>query len=404
MTVLQLTDSDVFAGTERHMLDLAMALKDLKCAVIVGCPANGVLASRAGGSGLEILSVRRERAADLSNVLILTRELRRGRINVIHAHNGRAALWGALATFIARRGKLLTTQHFLSPARARRPGWRRWISHQIHRWIGAQSTGVIAISEAVRGTILQRGEVDTKKVSTVLNGIQEPARRSPTTSIPVRESFGESFDGPLITCCARLEAEKEVGVLIAAMADVVREIPNAHCVVAGDGVLKAELEREIASLGLGGNVQLLGFRTDALEIVAAGDLFVLPSVAEPFGLSLVEAMALGKPVVATRAGGPIEIVVSGLTGLLVTPSDPRELAEAVLHILKDKFLGRSMGKNGRERFVRHFTAARMAKEILQLYRSAGDEERERPPESLPIAERPSDMASGAIAARRHCAL
>jgi len=158
-----------------------------------------------------------------------------------------------------------------------------------------------------------------------------------------------------------------VGVLVSAMQAVAKEIPNVRCVVAGEGRLKLELEGQIAGLGLGHVVTLLGFRSDALEIVAAGDLFVLPSLAEPFGLSLVEAMALGKPVIATQAGGPLEIVAPEETGLLVAPRDAVQLSAAILRILKDRALAQRMGRSGRERFLNHFTSARMAREIDAIY-------------------------------------
>jgi glycosyltransferase involved in cell wall biosynthesis len=115
-------------------------------------------------------------------------------------------------------------------------------------------------------------------------------------------------------------------------------------------------------------VRLLGFRTDALSLMWAADIFVLPSLAEPFGLVLLEAMSLGKPVVATSAGGPLEIVLAGETGLLVPPAQPHELALAINQLLADPEKAIEMGRKGLERYKERFTTERMARETVAVYR------------------------------------
>ena len=204
-------------------------------------------------------------------------------------------------------------------------------------------------------------------MAVVLNGIAEPERLLGHAS--ARDVLKIHPDTPLIVCCARLEAEKQVDVLIKAMQSVVRALPGVRCVIAGDGKLKPLLERQIAELNLGRVVTLLGFRSDAMEVVAGSDLFVLPSLAErPSGsLSSKLSRRSGKPVIATKAGGPMEIVVHEETGLLVPPSDPLALSNAILRILQDRALARQMGDNGRTRFVEHFTATRMAAEMSMIY-------------------------------------
>src|SRR5690606_2074327 len=115
----------------------------------------------------------------------------------------------------------------------------------------------------------------------------------------------------MVFCASRLEPEKDVLTLIRAMAVVQRAQPGALCCIAGEGSMRVEIEREIARLGVGENVRLLGYRTDVAELMAAADLFVLPCPVEAFGLVLLEAMGAQKAIVATRAGGPVEIVVEG---------------------------------------------------------------------------------------------
>jgi glycosyltransferase involved in cell wall biosynthesis len=145
------------------------------------------------------------------------------------------------------------------------------------------------------------------------------------------------------------------------------------------------LQGRIETLALTDRVRLLGFRDDVRSIMAAGDVFVLPAKAEPFGLVLVEAMALGKPVIATRAGGPLDIVVPGATGLLVEPGSSAELAEAILALLADAAEREAMGARGRERYEQVFTVDRMAGAMAAVYRQclAGES----------VSDAPANMAT-----------
>ena len=113
---------------------------------------------------------------------------------------------------------------------------------------------------------------------------------------------------------------------------------------------------------------MAGFRTDAHCLVKAANLFLLPSLAEPFGLVILEAMAFGKPVIATEAGGPKEIVEHLKTGLLVPPSDPQALSDSIIQLLSNQEIAAAMGEAGRKRFETHFTAERMTKETIEVYK------------------------------------
>jgi glycosyltransferase involved in cell wall biosynthesis len=171
---------------------------------------------------------------------------------------------------------------------------------------------------------------------------------------------------------ARLEPEKDVASLLEAMQSVQAAHPQAVCVVAGDGSQKAALQQRIEEAGLQNAVRLLGFRSDVLGLINAADIFVLPSPAEPFGLVLLEAMALGKPVIATQAGGPLEIVVPDETGVLVPPRDANALGTALCRLLEDTTAREEMGRKGRARFEATFNARRMACETIEVYRRALD--------------------------------
>jgi glycosyltransferase involved in cell wall biosynthesis len=367
MRVALFTDADVFAGTERHIFDLARGLRKEGVEVYIACPSPAVLADRAGEAGFEVITIQKQGLVDRAAVRTLVRLLKTGKIDIIHSHNGRTMLSSALAVTLARRGRAVATQHFLEPDHTSHSGPKASLYHTAHRWVSGRTAQVIAISEAVSAKIRERGDAAEKKITVVPNGITPPDPAHLTPPEQIRKELGIANDIPLIVCVARLQPEKDIGTLITAMQDVRTALPSAVCVVAGEGTQEAALKEQIRSLGLEDAVRLIGFRQDAHAIIQAGDLFVLPSLAEPFGLVLLEAMALSKPVIATRAGGPVEIVVEEETGLLVPPSDAIALGQALIRLLTDTGTAQTMGKNGLARFQERFTVERMARTMLGVY-------------------------------------
>jgi glycosyltransferase involved in cell wall biosynthesis len=368
--VLLLTDANVFAGTERHILTLACALHRKGIDVRIGCPSPSPLAEQAAQGGVGVIAIPKRGRIDWRCARLLRRMVRKGEFDLIHAHNGRTALAATIALRGLKRGRLIVTQHFLQPAHTKRQGLAGKLSRMIHRRIAARNSCFIAISQAVDSAMRQRQPISTDCIAVVPNGL-EPLNGTPLRpAIQVRAELNIDAQAPLIVCAARLQREKDIPSLLLAMKQVSARFPQARCVIAGDGSQEAALRRQIDELGLQAQVQLLGFRHDVLDLIHAGDLFVLPSLAEPFGLVLLEAMSLAKAVVATNAGGPAEIVENGKTGLLVPPSSPSALADAIASLLQDSGRRTEMGRAGLARFVSHFTADRMATDILNIYRQA----------------------------------
>jgi glycosyltransferase involved in cell wall biosynthesis len=162
---------------------------------------------------------------------------------------------------------------------------------------------------------------------------------------------------------ARLDPQKGLGDLLEAAA----RVPDASFVVAGDGPDRERLGETARSLGLHDRVCFLGHRDDVPDLLRSCDVFVLPSLYEGFPLSVLEAMAAGKPVIATAVGGTPEAVSDGETGFLVPPGDPSALAAAIRAVLSDPVLARRLGSAGRERACRTFSAAEMVRHVVRLY-------------------------------------
>ena len=153
-----------------------------------------------------------------------------------------------------------------------------------------------------------------------------------------------------------------------------REVPDVHVVIFGEGELRAPLEKQIKHLGLDKRILLPGFREDVLSLVKSADLFVMSSVTEGLGSAVLDAMAMGLAVVGTRAGGIPEAVVPGVTGLLVDPGEPQPLAAAIVRLLKDPDLRRTYGHAGRKRVGELFGVDRLVEGTLAAYEkfAAGD--------------------------------
>ena len=370
MKVALFTDTVAFAGTERHLLDLAYALRQNGVAAELTCPPSGELAALARSEHLPVFGLDSRGLKSFGALATMRAKLRSCEWDIIHAHNGRVALLAALACRWAGRGKLVATQHFIDPARTKRRGWKANLAKWVHHWIDRQTVCIVAISEAVKQALLARDGTPSEKVFVVINGIRDPAENPSLPPEAVRAQLHLSPSAPLVVCVCRLEPEKSVETLVRAMRDVLVRCSEAVCVVGGEGSEQQSIASEITRLGLDGSVRLLGFQKDPHSLMRAASVFVLPSRAEPFGLALVEAMAMHAPCLATRAGGPMEIIVEEVSGLLVPPDDPAAMSLAIQRLLGDSALRQRLSEGARERFSERFTVARLGQEIAAVYHRA----------------------------------
>ena len=184
----------------------------------------------------------------------------------------------------------------------------------------------------------------------------------------LHEELWLPHQAPLVGNVAALTPHKGQRHLVEAAALVVRQVPDARFIIAGGGELRESLERQIKEHRLEKHVMLTGFRPDALSLHKAFDIFVMSSITEGLGTSLLDAMAAARPIVATSAGGIPEVVRDGVTGLLVPPRDHAAMAAAIVRLLNDPALRDRMGAAGRARVVEEFSADRMLKDTLAVYR------------------------------------
>ena len=201
----------------------------------------------------------------------------------------------------------------------------------------------------------------------IRNGIRI-AELHPEGGRRIRTELGIAENIPIVGIVGRLSPQKDYPTFLKAAAEVLRAVPEAVFLIAGDGSLRHELEKLAAGLTIESRVRFLGYRTDILDVVSTFDVFVLSSLWEGLPLAVLEAMALEKPVVATSVPGTAEAVVDGESGYLVPLKDSPVLAQKTVELLRDPEKSRKMGKAGRRRVVDYFDLGRMVDEHERLYR------------------------------------
>ena len=245
-----------------------------------------------------------------------------------------------------------------------------WMSCGV-KWALGRADAIVGVSRHTARTFVDAG-YRPERVHAVLNAI-EPSRWNPSLDpAPGRASLGVPDGAPLIVSVARLFRWKGHFELLSALALVKREYPNVRLAVVGndypaDSGTTHALKEHARELGIAENVVFTGERSDVALLLAACDVFSLPSFEEPFGLVFAEAMAMKRPVVALTNGGTPEVVEQGKCGLLSPPGDIDALAANLLRLLRDPALRAQFGEYGRSRVEAHFTPQRMASDFAALY-------------------------------------
>jgi glycosyltransferase involved in cell wall biosynthesis len=322
-----------------------------------------------GVRGLE--RARRSAAAPLTaaSLLSLAGYIRHHRIQVIHGtEKPRDAFYGVL---LGRLTGAKSVVHLtIKPA--------DWLSVQV-KWALRHADAIVGVSGYIAQTAVEAG-YPAERVHSVWNSLDlSSGRWDPSLDgRPVRRELGIADGAPVIGIVARLFSWKGHTALIDALAVVRRELPGVRLVVVGDddprahpggGSYRAELEAQICRLGLQQHVIFTGLRTDIPELMAALDVFAMPTWEEPFGMVFLEAMAMKKPVVAWASGGATEIVMDGVTGFLVEPKATVALADALTRLLRDEQLRHRFGLEGRRRVEQVFTPRRMCQRMSDIYQA-----------------------------------
>jgi len=357
MFSLHIDTARTWRGGQNQVLLTVTGLRSAGQRAMLVAHPEGELIRRAH-EGLDLVGLAPRAEMDVSAAWRLSRVIRRERPDVIHAHDPHGVAMASVAISM--------------DARAPRPAFvasRRvdfnLKANSFSRWKYRQVDLFVCASEAIRQLLIGDG-VESARAVTVHEGIDlEHVDAAPP--VDVHTEFWLPHQAPIVGNVAALVPHKGQRDLVDAAAIVVREVPDARFLVLGQGELRETLERQIRHLNLEKHVLLAGFRPDALSLLKGFDVFVMSSVQEGLGTSLLDAMACAKPVVATTVGGIPEVVVDGETGLLVPPRQPPQMAAAIVRLLKSAAARRDMGAAGRARVQARFTVQRMVAETMAVY-------------------------------------
>ena len=360
LRIALMIECDGPGGAELMMLELAKELRARGHTVLpVGLSAGtGWLGARFVAAGFEPASFELRRPLDLAAVRALTTILRDFRADVVHSHEFTMAIYGAAAAKRANARHVITMHGGLYYAAA----WRR---RAALRWAMRRSASLVGVSVATASALQRILGIDRSKVHVVPNGI--PLRTGVRAKL--RSELGLAPGELLIVSVGNLYPVKGHAVLIDALARL-RDRTGWRLAIAGRGEEEGRLRAQAATAGIGERVHLLGFRDDVADILAAADLFTMPSLSEGLPLALVEAMSFGLPVVVTGVGGVPEVVTDGAEGMLVPPSDAGALAAALGALLADAPRRQKMGEAARTRALRDYALSTMADRYERLYRGA----------------------------------
>jgi len=362
-----LVDTLNVGGTETQMVQTALRLRSTSHRVTVGClHAKGPLLEVLQQADIPVVEFcKKKTLLSVNGVYQLMRLalfLRQGQFHVIHAHDLWANLLGVPAGRLARTPVIISSRRYLADLDWYTP-WRNKIIRTIYRL----STHVIVNSASVRQLLVERDRLPAEKIHVIYNGVDVDRFAGVRGD---REGLLGSFGSgsKLIAVVANMYSRvKGHACLIEAASIVCRAVPSAKFVLIGDGAERPKLEQQVRQAGLEENFLFVGCRQDVPELLACCDVSVLPSEAEAMPNSVLESMAAGLPVVATRVGGTPEIIVDGVDGLLVPPQDSQALAQAMLHILQDADFARRLSRSGQEKMQTHFGFDRLIAELEQLY-------------------------------------
>jgi glycosyltransferase involved in cell wall biosynthesis len=359
LRIVHVAGSAEWGGGERYLELLARGLDRDHFALTVVLPGAGPFEERLVRLGIPVHVVDLGRLVAPSAIVRLAATLHRLAPDIVQSHGARSNFYARLAVALLRRPRHISTIHNSLLDYPVAPP-RRLLYRSMDRLTLPLTARVLCVAEALAGDYRAR-------VTVIPNGVDvEALAAARKDTIEVRRELGLEA-GPVVGFAGRLTPQKDPMTFLRALAALRRELPTAMGLVVGDGPLRADLQLEAVRLGLTEHCVFAGLRADVPALLGAMDVFVLSSVSEGFPFVLLEAMAMGCPVVATAVNGVTEIVQAGVSGILVAPRDPTSITGAVVDLLRSPERARALGAAARARVTDRFSVERMIRQTEQLY-------------------------------------
>lgn len=366
--ILYLIEGLGIGGAEQLLLTTLKYLNRDKFSLVVYCIGkNGKIANEIEALDIKVTPLNEKMCLwNLGAVFGLLKIFREEKPYIVHTHLFYANYFGRIAAVLARIPVVIITEH------GAHSSFKKFYHHWIDFILSLFSNKIIAVSDSVRRYLIEHSLIFNRKIKVIYNAVdfdKFERRIGQSNRLLMRRKLGFDQADFLIGCVSKLSACKGQHFLIEALCEIKKSFPQIKlCMVGWDtGSFQEQLENLAEAKGVIENVSFLGGRDDIPEILGAFDLFVLPSLSEGFGLSLIEAMYTGLPVVATRRDGILEIIDDRRDGLLVPPADSGALAARVIELLNDSNAREALGRNAKEKVEKLFSPVDYINKLESCY-------------------------------------
>lgn len=364
MQILQLISSSGFYGAEGVVLNLSCALQNLGCDVTLGVfnadlPENIDLCKAAQMRSIKVWNMPCKKKVDLGALARLVHRLRQTDTLIIHTHGYKADVYGYLASRFTTCRTVATCHNWTNRTSALK-GYGR-----IDKLLLRHFNQVVAVSENVLSMVEESG-LKRSEIALICNGVDTAHFRGEDNQSELEEPFR-------IGALLRLSHEKGADVLVRALPLILRRFPETTCVIAGEGPERNQLTALAKNLGVSDSVEFRGFCSDTAKFLSTCSVVAHPSRMDGMPLAILEAMASGKPIVASEVGDIPKLINHGEAGLLVQPGDPEALGFALIHLLENATERTRIATAAQKRAQQLYDASVMARAYFTLYQQCTDE-------------------------------
>ncbi len=374
LRVMMFLNTTVFGGVEKHVADIVNGINNKQFEMSIVCPKNiyDHFKRELNDQHCTIIPISHGNFLHITSVLQFVRAVRKVKPHIIHCHLYNATRFGAPIAKILKVPAVIETGHLVERWRK---GFKKFLTSSLDRILSIFVDHVIAVSQPVAIYFLDVKNYTPAKVTVIHNGCDQllfnPERFTSTTRHKIKKAENIDKKSLVIGLIGRLEDQKGHTFFIKALPKIVTEHPNVQVLFVGDGNLKDSLLEQTKRNGTEGYISFLGFRKDLPELLSIIDVLVLPSLFEGMPLTLIEAAAMGVPVVATSVDGSKDVVLDGETGYLLShPNKTEIIVEYVNKLLNHQQLRLSMGVASIKRAKNHFDIRDQIRHTEQVYLSA----------------------------------
>jgi glycosyltransferase involved in cell wall biosynthesis len=365
LRILYLRDTDKVCGPGKTILNTCRVLNKSKVALIVaatdvGGRGENVLLNQISETGIVTEPIEIGSNFHPRSLFRLIALIRKHRIKILQTHDAQTRRLGMLAAALTGIRHITSLHGWIQNTRKQR------LSVQLDKFLIRHTDCVIVMSKLMKDELVAAG-TDARKIHIIHNAIVLEDYPRAYHSTKIRDEFGIAREDTVIAVVGRLSAEKGHEVFLESARQIVDAYQKVCFLIVGDGPLLTTVRRKIDTLGLSDKCVLIGHRTDMLDVYASIDILAISSFTEGLPNVLLEAFALGKPVVSTEVGGVTEVLEDGVNGFIVSPGDAQTLADRLLRLLQNPKLAASMGRHGRSTIEQRFSFASRTERLMALY-------------------------------------